>query len=119
MVSLGTSQWLIWFIISAWVYLVTVVATGWYQGWVAYLLGDSTAIIYRRSVGFWQSYIDPLGMFFYFVFGGLPRGFGWGAITPINPLNITYPMKSFKLLFVFLSRALGNFCLAAIALFLL
>ncbi len=114
MINIKNVEFLIGIITLFLAYVISTTIANCFRAWVANKMGDSTA----KNEGFLTLnpliHIDPVGLLFLIFFH-----FGWGRNVPINPLNITRPLRVIKLIFAYLSETIAHFFLALISLILL
>lgn len=114
MITLHTAEILISIITFFVAYLVVITLSNVFRTWVAYEMGDDTGM----RLGYYtfnpMVHVDPIGLFFLFTFY-----FGWGAMVPINPLNIRWPYRSLKLAAAYLSDTLMHFLLSLMGIIIL
>lgn len=114
MINIKNVEFLIGIITLFLAYIISTTIANCFRAWVANKMGDSTA----KNEGFLTLnpliHIDPVGLLFLIFFH-----FGWGRNVPINPLNITRPLRVIKLIFAYLSETIAHFFLALISLILL
>jgi hypothetical protein len=114
MITLHTAEMFISIITFFIAYLVVITLSNVFRAWVAHKMGDDTGI----SLGYLScnplQHIDPIGLFFLFIFY-----FGWGRMVPINPLFITEPYRALKLIIAYISDSMMNFILSLIGIIVL
>lgn len=95
-------------------YCVSVSIAGAFRAWVTDKMGDDTGRVFGFLTLNPIAHIDPFGLVFLFLFQ-----FGWGKHVPINPLNITGPMRTLKLVVAYLSDTIAHLALATVGMFAL
>lgn len=106
--TLDVAQFLLRTVLFLLVYIIAVTTSGAFKAWVASLCGDDTA----EEEGFLTlnplMHIDPLGLFFFFIFS-----FGWGRRVPIDPRNI---LSRGKLICAYMADTFMNVLTGVVAL---
>src|SRR5690242_19833626 len=109
MITLHTAELAIGAITFFVAYLMMITCSNVFRAWVAHKMGDDTGILLGYSTLNPFFHIDPIGIICLFVFY-----FGWGRMTPVNPLNIVDPRRNLKLAFVYLSDTFMRFILSVV-----
>lgn len=104
MFTTNTAELFISFITFLISYLIIITGANMFRAWVAYRMGDDTAV----RLGFLtlnpMRHVDPIGLCCLFVFN-----FGWGAAVPIYPFNIHGSWRNCKLFVSYLSDTCAHF----------
>jgi hypothetical protein len=114
MITLHTAEMLISIITFFIAYLIVITISNVFRTWVAHKMGDDTGIRLGYASLNPMHHIDPIGLFFLFMFY-----FGWGRMVPINPLFISEPHRTLKLLAAYLSDSFMNLVLSLVGVILL
>ena len=114
MITLHTAEMFISIITFFIAYLVVITISNVFRTWVAHMMGDDTGIRLGYLSLNPMHHIDPIGLFFLFMFY-----FGWGRMVPINPLCITEPHRALKLIAAYLSDTFMNVLLSIIGIVVL
>lgn len=109
MMTLHTAEILISIITFFISYLVVITLSNVFRAWVALEMGDDTGVRLGYLTFNPMVHIDPIGLFFLFIFY-----FGWGRMVPINPLLINEPYRMTKLAIVYLSDSFMHFILSLV-----
>lgn len=113
MINIKIAEFFIGIITFLIAYLMAVTPANFFRAWVAKKVGDPTA----ENMGFLTLnplvHIDPIGIsFLFFSYFIWHEYFGWGRYIPINPLNITHPLRTIKLIAAYFSDTMAHFFLA-------
>jgi hypothetical protein len=114
MITLHTAEMFISIITFFVAYLVVITISNVFRAWVAYKMGDDTGVRLGYLTLNPMYHIDPIGLFFLFMFY-----FGWGRMVPINPLLITQPHRTLKLVIAYLSDSFMNLMLSLVGIIIL
>ncbi len=114
MITLHTAEMFIGIITFFIAYLVVITISNVFRAWVAYEVGDDTGVRLGYLTLNPMHHIDPIGLFFLFMFY-----FGWGRMVPINPLLISEPYRTLKLIVAYLSDSFMNLLLSLCGIILL
>src|ERR1700761_3079127 len=114
MITLHTTEMFISIITFFIAYLVVITLSNVFRTWVAAKMGDYTGVHLGYLTLNPMQHIDPIGLFFLFMFY-----FGWGRMVPINPLFINEPHRMLKITAAYLSDCLMNFMLSLIGIIVL
>jgi len=97
---------LITFLIS---YFVAITGANMFRSWVAYQMGDDSAV----QLGFFTinplQHVDPIGLCCLFLFN-----FGWGAAVPFYPFNVKDPWRKSKIAVAYFSDTFIQFIFGVI-----
>jgi len=102
-------------IISISVFVIVIVTHELAHGWMAYMLGDSTAKYAGRLTLNPLAHLDPVGTVLLpaiLLISGSPVIFGWAKPVPVNPYNFENPRKG--MLLTSLAGPGANFALAVL-----
>ena len=114
MITLQTAEMFISIITFFVAYLVVITVANVFRTWVACKMGDCTGVRLGYLTLNPMYHIDPFGLIFLFMFY-----FGWGRMVPINPLMITEPHRTLKLMVAYLSDSFMHFVLSLIGIIIL
>lgn len=109
MITLHTAEMFISIITFFIAYLVVITISNVFRAWVAHKMGDDTGIRLGYLSCNPMHHIDPIGLFFLFMFY-----FGWGRMVPINPLLISEPHRALKLIVAYLSDSFMNIMMSLV-----
>jgi hypothetical protein len=114
MITLQTAEMFISIITFFIAYLIVITISNVFRAWVACRMGDCTGVRLGYLTVNPMHHVDPFGLIFLFMLY-----FGWGRMVPINPLMITEPHRTLKLLIVYLSDSFMHLLLSLIGIIIL
>jgi len=114
MMTLHTTEMLISIITFFIAYIVVITISNMFRTWIAYEMGDDTAMRLGYFTANPMMHIDPIGLFFLFTFY-----FGWGRTVPVNPLFIREPYRMLKLAALYLSDTFMHFIMSVLGIIIL